>query len=90
MCVFIKVNYALTLLNTAICPQDDAVDVFPLAFMNVFFGPGGLPSINLANVNQILSPPVKLNVTVLRLAILLIMRHFLDPPFPIVLRLLLT
>ncbi|KAF8887966.1 glycoside hydrolase superfamily [Gymnopilus junonius] len=29
--------------------NDNAVDVFPLAFMNVFFGTGGLPSINLAN-----------------------------------------
>ncbi|TFK76820.1 glycoside hydrolase [Pluteus cervinus] len=29
--------------------QDDTVDVFPVAFLNVFFGPGGLPSINLAN-----------------------------------------
>ncbi|KJA26016.1 carbohydrate-binding module family 5 protein [Hypholoma sublateritium FD-334 SS-4] len=29
--------------------NDDAVDVFPLAFMNVFFGTGGLPSLNLAN-----------------------------------------
>ena len=30
--------------------QDDAIDVFPLAFLNVFFGPGGEPSLNLANV----------------------------------------
>ncbi|KIP11453.1 carbohydrate-binding module family 5 protein [Phlebiopsis gigantea 11061_1 CR5-6] len=30
--------------------QDDAIDVFPLAFLNVFFGTGGEPSINLANV----------------------------------------
>lgn len=29
--------------------QDDAIDVFPVAFLNVFFGPGGAPSINLAN-----------------------------------------
>ncbi|KAG7450237.1 class III chitinase [Guyanagaster necrorhizus] len=29
--------------------NDDAIDVFPLAFLNVFFGTGGLPSINLAN-----------------------------------------
>lgn len=29
--------------------QDDAIDVFPLAFLNVFFGPGGEPSLNLAN-----------------------------------------
>ncbi|KAK7058309.1 Chitinase 2 [Paramarasmius palmivorus] len=29
--------------------QDNAIDVFPVAFLNVFFGPGGVPSINLAN-----------------------------------------
>ncbi|KAI0076286.1 class III chitinase [Panus rudis PR-1116 ss-1] len=29
--------------------QDNAIDVFPIAFLNVFFGPGGVPSINLAN-----------------------------------------
>lgn len=29
--------------------QDNAIDVFPVAFLNVFFGPGGLPSMNLAN-----------------------------------------
>ncbi|PSR80752.1 hypothetical protein PHLCEN_2v6668 [Hermanssonia centrifuga] len=29
--------------------NDDAIDVFPLAFLNVFFGPGNVPSINLAN-----------------------------------------
>ncbi|GLB36434.1 putative glycosyl hydrolase 18 family protein [Lyophyllum shimeji] len=28
---------------------DNAIDVFPIAFLNVFFGTGGLPSINLAN-----------------------------------------
>ena len=32
--------------------QDNAVDVFPLAFLNVFFGTGGEPSLNLANVNE--------------------------------------
>ncbi|KAG5646715.1 hypothetical protein DXG03_002397 [Asterophora parasitica] len=30
--------------------QDNAIDVFPVAFLNVFFGTGGLPSINLANI----------------------------------------
>lgn len=30
--------------------QDDVIDVLPIAFLNVFFGPGGAPSINLANV----------------------------------------
>ncbi|KAJ7596691.1 glycoside hydrolase family 18 protein [Mycena floridula] len=29
--------------------QDAAVDVFPIAFVNVFFSTGGLPSMNLAN-----------------------------------------
>ncbi|KAJ6574761.1 glycoside hydrolase family 18 protein [Mycena capillaripes] len=29
--------------------NDNAVDVFPVAFVNVFFGTGGAPSINLAN-----------------------------------------
>ncbi|KIK71335.1 carbohydrate-binding module family 5 protein [Collybiopsis luxurians FD-317 M1] len=30
---------------------DDAVDVFPVAFVNVFFSTGGLPSLNLATCN---------------------------------------
>ncbi|KAF5377574.1 hypothetical protein D9615_005148 [Tricholomella constricta] len=30
--------------------NDNAIDVFPVAFLNVFFGTGGLPSINLANI----------------------------------------
>ncbi|PPQ63527.1 hypothetical protein CVT24_004755 [Panaeolus cyanescens] len=29
--------------------NDNAIDVFPIAFVNVFFGLGGLPSLNLAN-----------------------------------------
>ncbi|KAF7965603.1 hypothetical protein HWV62_42677 [Athelia sp. TMB] len=29
--------------------QDDAIDVIPIAFVNVFFGTGGAPSMNLAN-----------------------------------------
>uniref|UniRef100_A0A8H7Y639 chitinase n=1 Tax=Psilocybe cubensis TaxID=181762 RepID=A0A8H7Y639_PSICU len=29
--------------------NDNAIDVFPIAFLNVFFGTGGVPSINLAN-----------------------------------------
>ena len=32
--------------------QDDTIDTFPLAFLNVFSGAGGLPEINLANVNM--------------------------------------
>ncbi|ETW87551.1 glycoside hydrolase family 18 protein [Heterobasidion irregulare TC 32-1] len=35
--------------NLAYYCQDDAIDVIPVAFLNVFFGPGGLPSMNLAN-----------------------------------------
>ncbi|KIM48366.1 carbohydrate-binding module family 5 protein [Hebeloma cylindrosporum] len=29
--------------------NDNAIDVIPIAFLHVFFGPGGAPSINLAN-----------------------------------------
>ncbi|KAI0936004.1 hypothetical protein AcV5_004257 [Taiwanofungus camphoratus] len=29
--------------------QDDAIDVIPIAFVNTFFGEGGVPEINLAN-----------------------------------------
>ncbi|EGN97801.1 glycoside hydrolase family 18 protein [Serpula lacrymans var. lacrymans S7.3] len=29
--------------------QDDAIDAIPVAFVNTFFGTGGLPSMNLAN-----------------------------------------
>ncbi|THH12934.1 hypothetical protein EW146_g7227 [Bondarzewia mesenterica] len=29
--------------------EDDAIDVIPIAFLNTFFGTGGLPSMNLAN-----------------------------------------
>lgn len=32
------------------CGDDSTIDAFPVAFLNVFFGTGGLPSINLANV----------------------------------------
>lgn len=31
--------------------QDDTIDVLPVAFLYVFFGPGGAPVINLANVS---------------------------------------
>ncbi|KAJ3512332.1 hypothetical protein NMY22_g15366 [Coprinellus aureogranulatus] len=30
--------------------QDNAIDVLPVAFVNVFFGPGNAPSLNLANI----------------------------------------
>ncbi|KAJ8084321.1 Chitinase 2 [Marasmius tenuissimus] len=29
--------------------QDSTIDAIPIAFVNVFFGPGGVPSMNLAN-----------------------------------------
>ncbi|KAJ4479961.1 glycoside hydrolase superfamily [Lentinula aciculospora] len=35
--------------NLAHYCQDDVVDIFPLAFLDVFFGIGSLPEINLAN-----------------------------------------
>ncbi|KAF5392182.1 hypothetical protein D9757_001373 [Collybiopsis confluens] len=35
--------------NLAHYCQDDTVDVFPLAFVDVFFGIGGVPEINFAN-----------------------------------------
>ncbi|KAI0078770.1 glycoside hydrolase [Panus rudis PR-1116 ss-1] len=30
--------------------QDDTINAFPIAFLNVFFGAGGVPSIDLANI----------------------------------------
>ncbi|KAH9944983.1 glycoside hydrolase [Epithele typhae] len=30
--------------------QDDSIDAFPVAFLNVYFGAGGLPSMDLANI----------------------------------------
>lgn len=30
--------------------QDDAIDIIPIAFVNTFFGTGGYPVLNLANV----------------------------------------
>jgi hypothetical protein len=34
--------------------EDDAVDVLPIAFVTTFFGVGGKPQINLANVNYLI------------------------------------
>jgi len=31
--------------------QDSVIDAIPIAFLNVFFSTGGLPSINMANVS---------------------------------------
>lgn len=36
--------------------QDNSIDVLPVAFLNVFFGPGGLPEVNLANVKHAFLP----------------------------------
>lgn len=38
------------MLNVLHTFKDDAIDVVPVAFLDVFFGPGNVPSINLANV----------------------------------------
>ncbi|KAK7690719.1 hypothetical protein QCA50_005818 [Cerrena zonata] len=38
--------------------QDDSIDAFPVAFMNVFFGAGGLPSIDLSNICNVNDDPV--------------------------------
>ncbi|THH31700.1 hypothetical protein EUX98_g2472 [Antrodiella citrinella] len=48
-------NNQMTL--SAYC-QDDSIDAFPIAFLNVFFGAGGLPSIDLANTCSSSSDPV--------------------------------
>ncbi|KAH9884038.1 hypothetical protein C8Q73DRAFT_661404, partial [Cubamyces lactineus] len=37
--------------------QDDSIDVLPIAFLNVFFGTGGQPSIDLSNVSTITLTP---------------------------------
>ncbi|KLO20503.1 glycoside hydrolase [Schizopora paradoxa] len=50
-------SYGATHSNTAdwqqrlafYCGSDSVINAFPVAFLNVFFGTGGLPSINLAN-----------------------------------------
>ncbi|KAH9885775.1 glycoside hydrolase superfamily [Cubamyces lactineus] len=38
--------------------QDDSIDAFPVAFLNVFFGPGGVPSIDLANICSTTDDPL--------------------------------
>ncbi|KAI9061210.1 carbohydrate-binding module family 5 protein [Trametes sanguinea] len=38
--------------------QDDSIDAFPIAFLNVFFGPGGVPSIDLSNICSSADDPV--------------------------------
>lgn len=34
------------------CGSDSVVDAFPVAFLDEFFGPAGLPSLDLANVRR--------------------------------------
>nr|VWO94999.1 Endochitinase 2 (EC (Chitinase 2) [Ganoderma boninense] len=38
--------------------QDDTIDAIPMAFVNVFFGAGGLPSLDLSNVCNVVDSPV--------------------------------
>ncbi|KAI9000482.1 glycoside hydrolase [Trametes punicea] len=38
--------------------QDDSIDAFPIAFLNVFFGAGGVPSIDLSNICSSANDPV--------------------------------
>ncbi|EED84272.1 hypothetical protein POSPLDRAFT_134918 [Postia placenta Mad-698-R] len=38
--------------------QDDVINAFPLAFLNVFFGEGGEPSLDLANICSTANDPV--------------------------------
>ena len=40
----------MTLLLTRFV-QDDSIDTFQIAFVQTYFGPGGLPVIGLANVS---------------------------------------
>ena len=35
--------------------QDDTIDAIPVAFVNVFFDTGGLPSLDLSNVCELLN-----------------------------------
>ncbi|KAI0351780.1 glycoside hydrolase [Trametes cingulata] len=38
--------------------QDDSIDAIPIAFLNVFFGAGGVPSIDLSNICSTADDPV--------------------------------
>ncbi|KAI0761004.1 glycoside hydrolase [Trametes elegans] len=38
--------------------QDDSIDAFPVAFLNVFFGAGGVPSIDLSNICSTVDDPI--------------------------------
>ncbi|KAI0649549.1 glycoside hydrolase [Trametes meyenii] len=38
--------------------QDDSIDAIPIAFLNVFFSTGGLPSIDLSNICSTVDDPV--------------------------------
>lgn len=62
LCSIIRVP---RLLNVS---KDDSIDAIPIAFVNTFFGTGGLPVLNLANVSLILE---------------LVILHHLEPFFVI-------
>uniref|UniRef100_A0A0W0FAU0 chitinase n=1 Tax=Moniliophthora roreri TaxID=221103 RepID=A0A0W0FAU0_MONRR len=34
--------------------KDDAIDIFPVAFLDIFFGPGGVPLLNLASIRLLI------------------------------------
>ncbi|GBE88295.1 glycoside hydrolase superfamily [Sparassis latifolia] len=58
-------SYGATSSNTAYYQQainyycqDDVIDAIPIAFLNVFFGEGGYPSIDLANTCSTADDPV--------------------------------
>ena len=44
------IRFAVLMLSA---DQDSVIDAIPIAFLNVFFSTGGLPSINMANVSII-------------------------------------
>ena len=79
-------SYGATHSNTALfqqrlsfyCGSDSTIDAFPLAFLNVFFGAGGVPSINLANVCSPLPNhySVRILLTLVRPATRRTMQHF--------------
>ncbi|PCH42234.1 glycoside hydrolase family 18 protein [Wolfiporia cocos MD-104 SS10] len=51
-------NTAYYQQNLSYYCQDDVINAFPIAFLNVFFGEGGEPSIDLANICSTANDPV--------------------------------
>lgn len=43
--------------NSFCVSKDDAINVLPVAFVDTFFGTGGMPVLNLANVRPEFSHP---------------------------------